>query len=222
MPSRRHGARYRAMNKTSLIITMCALCACESGFENKPAATVQSQTAAVVAERPAEKEAGSRTVKLLAERSEIGFVGAKITGTHAGSFKSFSGEATAVGDVPKQLDFTVQVDSVESDDEKLTQHLKAPDFFDVAKYPTATFRSASIVEKAAGDATHEITGSLTLHGVTKTITFPAKVTTADDAITGQAEFTINRKDFGIQYPGKPDDLIKDDVLLKLKLVFPKG
>lgn len=209
------------MNKASLFVVMSALSACDSGFENKPAATVASQTAPVVAERPAEKDAAARTVKLISERSEIGFVGAKITGTHPGKFKSFSGEATVVGNAPKQLSFTVQTDSLESDSEKLTGHLKAPDFFDVEKFPTSTFQSTAIVEKAAGDSTHEITGNLTLHGVTKAITFPAKVTTADDGVTGKAEFTINRKDFGIVYPGKPDDLIKDDVLLKITLVFPK-
>ncbi len=114
----------------------------------------------------------------------------------------------------------MQTDSLESDSEKLTGHLESPDFFDVQKFPTSTFQSTSILEKSTGDATHEITGNLTLHGVTKVITFPAKVTKAPDAVTGTAEFTINRKDFGIVYPGKPDDLIKDDVLLKLKLVFP--
>lgn len=211
------------MNKTSSILLLLALSACDSGFENKPAATVQSQAAAVVAASAvagSANDAAARTVKLIVERSEIGFVGAKITGTHAGKFNSFTGEATVVGSTPKQLAFTVQTDSLESDSEKLTGHLESPDFFDVQKFPTSTFQSTSILEKSTGDATHEITGNLTLHGVTKVITFPAKVTKAPDAVTGTAEFTINRKDFGIVYPGKPDDLIKDDVLLKLKLVFP--
>lgn len=209
------------MKQTSLLVAMIALSACDSGFENKPAATVQSQAAPVVAERPVEKDAAARTVKVIADRSQIGFVGAKITGTHPGKFKSFTGEATVVGNKPTQLNFTVQMDSLESDSEKLTGHLKNADFFDVEKFPTSTFQSTSIVEKAAGDSTHEVTGNLTLHGVTKAITFPVKVTAADDGVTGKASFTINRKDFGIVYPGKPDDLIKDDVLLELTLVFPK-
>lgn len=206
-------------NTTFLLLALSS--ACDSGFENKPAATVQSQTAAVVADTPAKDDGATRTVALIAEKSKIGFVGAKITGKHTGKFPAVTGEAKVVGQTPKQVSFTVQMASLESDDEKLTGHLKTPDFFDVEKYPTSTFQSTSIVEKAAGDSTHEITGNLTLHGVTKTITFPAKVTTADDGVTGKAEFTINRKDFGIVYPGKPDDLIKDDVLLSIELVFPK-
>ena len=55
----------------------------------------------------------------------------------------------------------------------------------------------------------------------KTISFPATIKVAADAVTGTAEFVINRKDFGIIYPGKPDDLIRDDVLLKLSLKAPR-
>jgi polyisoprenoid-binding protein YceI len=209
----------RATASLSLLLAFTS--ACDSGFENKPAATVQAQTAAVVADTSPKIDGATRTLALVAEKSEIGFVGAKITGKHTGKFRSVSGEAKVVGNTPKQVSFTVPMASIESDDEKLTGHLKGPDFFDVEKYPTSTFQSTSIIEKRAGESTHEITGNLSLHGVTKTITFPAKVTTADDGVTGTAEFTINRKDFGVVYPGKPDDLIKDDVLLSIKLVFPK-
>lgn len=107
-----------------------------------------------------------------------------------------------------------------SDDEKLTGHLKSPDFFDVEKFPKASFTSSAIAEKAGdGGVTHEISGELDLHGVKKAITFPAKLKVESTAASGEAEFTINRKDFGIVYAGMPDDLIKDEVLLKLSLRF---
>ena len=57
--------------------------------------------------------------------------------------------------------------------------------------------------------------------VKKTISFPATITVGADAASGTAEFVINRKDFGIVYPGKQDDLIRDDVLLKLSLKAPR-
>ena len=98
-------------------------------------------------------------------------------------------------------------------------HLKSPDFFDVAKYPSAAFTATEFTPKASDNSSHEIAGELELHGVKKAIRFPAKLTIDSTTASGQAEFTINRKDFGIVYPGKPDDLIKDDVLLKLNLVF---
>ena len=85
------------------------------------------------------------------------------------------------------------------------------------KFPKATFTSTEI--KAGGDkgATHTVTGELDLHGVKKTISFPATLAVTADGATGTAEFSINRKDFGLVYPGKPDDLIRDDVGIKLSL-----
>jgi polyisoprenoid-binding protein YceI len=67
-----------------------------------------------------------------------------------------------------------------------------------------------------------VTGNLELHGVTKSITFPATIKMSADAVDVDAEFAINRKDFGIVYAGKPDDLIKDDVLIKLEIRAKKG
>jgi polyisoprenoid-binding protein YceI len=58
--------------------------------------------------------------------------------------------------------------------------------------------------------------------VTKSITFPAKIQVGDEAATVQAEFAINRKDFGINYPGKPNDLIRDNVVIKLDLKATPG
>jgi polyisoprenoid-binding protein YceI len=53
--------------------------------------------------------------------------------------------------------------------------------------------------------------------VTKTITFPAKITVDADKVSVESEFVINRKDFGVAYAGKPDDLIRDEVVLRLSL-----
>ena len=157
----------------------------------------------------------------IALKGSIGFVGSKVTGQHVGNFKEWSGtvalkDGKAAGG---KLEFTVQTGSVEVDTAnanaftpKLLEHLKSPDFFDVAKFPTAAFKSSSI--KADGDA-FKITGNLTLHGVTKQIEFPATVTVTGKNIEGKAEFTINRKDFGIAFAGKPDDLIREGVVLKI-------
>jgi len=95
--------------------------------------------------------------------------------------------------------------------------LKTPDFFDVAKFPEAKFESTAI--KAGGDkgATHTVTGNLTMHGVTKSITFPATIAVTPDTATVDATFAINRKDFGINYAGAADNLIRDDVVMKLAI-----
>jgi polyisoprenoid-binding protein YceI len=149
--------------------------------------------------------------------SKLEFVGAKLTGKHDGSLGKFSG--AIVGAEPEKSSVTVEIDmaSLVADDPKLTGHLKSPDFFDVEKYPKARFTSTSVRAGGEKAATHTVTGNLEMHGVTKSITFPATVRMAGEAASVDAEFAINRKDFEITYPGKPDDLIKDEVLIKLTI-----
>ncbi len=69
----------------------------------------------------------------------------------------------------------INAGSLYSDVGKLTQHLKSPDFFGVDTYPKASFVSSKIESAVDGSNTHKITGELTLHGVKKEITFPAKI-----------------------------------------------
>jgi len=113
----------------------------------------------------------------------------------------------------------VDTTSIEADDPKLTGHLKTADFLDVEKFPKATFKSSAIQKKPAGDATHEISGDLTLHGVTQAVTFPAKVSVTPAGVTGSGTIKIDRQKFGVRYPGLPDDLIKDEVSLEPTFVF---
>jgi polyisoprenoid-binding protein YceI len=107
------------------------------------------------------------------------------------------------------------MESTWSDNDDLTSHLKAPDFFDVEKFPQSTFDVTSL-EKAE-EGSWNISGNFTLHGVTKNITFPATVSQNGDTVKINADFDINRKDFGIVFPGKPDDLIRDEVVIRLRL-----
>ena len=58
-----------------------------------------------------------------------------------------------------------------------------------------------------------------MHGVTAPISFPATIDVTPDSVTGRAEIRVNRQKFGIAYPGMPDDLIKDEVVLKPVFVF---
>ncbi|HET8797112.1 MAG TPA: YceI family protein, partial [Thermoanaerobaculia bacterium] len=117
----------------------------------------------------------------------------------------------------------IDLTSIETDTPDLTTHLKTPDFFDVAKYPKATFTSTSLTTAPAGaanGATHELKGILDLHGVQKEVTIPVTATTTPEGVRTTSEFTINRHDWGISYKGMADDLIKDNVLIKLDLLFP--
>lgn len=198
-----------------------ALLGCNDPVGDKPRAEVSAPIAAAATAN----EAPGKTVTYVfaAGESKVEFVGAKVTGKHDGSFGAFRGTVQLVDDDPEKSSVNVEIDtaSIEADDPKLTGHLKSADFFDVEKYPKARFTSTSVRSGASNGGTHTITGNLEMHGVTKAISFPAKVSTSAEAVNVDAEFAINRKDFGIIYPGMPDDLIRDDVLVRLRIVSKK-
>ena len=122
-----------------------------------------------------------------------------------GSFKDFKGEVKS--DKPDfsdlSADFIIQVGSITTDDEKRDGHLKSPDFFDAAKYPTITFKSTSV--KKVSDKKLELEGDLTMHGVTKKVKWDVKYngTIKDPYGNNRAGFksttTINRKDYGVSW-----------------------
>lgn len=138
-------------------------------------------------------------VALSPENTKIQFVG-----THTGDkpdprnghFTAFSGSAQVEGGRLKGVRVEIDTASLTTDIEKLTNHLKSPDFFDVNQYPKASFQSTSIENADNGQAS--ITGDLTLHGVTKSITFPATVST-DGGLVLDSEFQIDRTEFGMDY-----------------------
>jgi polyisoprenoid-binding protein YceI len=209
---------------TRLLPLLCAFAlACESEIDNKTAAEVAP--AAPPAEAPpaaepppaepaapaAPAEAPAGAWKMDAA-STIEWVGAKVTKDHPGGFKVLNGHATVADGKLSAATVTIDLNSLFSDNEKLTVHLKDADFFDVAKFPSSTFTITSV---DAGT----VKGTLDLHGVQKEISFPATVEVTEAGARIQAEFTLNRKDFGIAYAGKPDDLIRDEVLVKGALMF---
>ncbi len=210
-----------------------SLAACEDPAKDKPKATVEAPkteakapSSSAIAAAPAPAVAAPAKMEPLdvdAAGSTIGFIGSKVTGKHEGKFEKISGKITladgkAEGGV---VAFEVETGSVKTDAGDLDKHLAKSDFFDVEKFPKATFVSTAI--KAGGEkgATHMVTGDLDLRGVKKSITFPVTITVTPEAATGVAEFSINRKDFGIVIEGKKDDLIRDDVLMKITLKAPR-
>jgi polyisoprenoid-binding protein YceI len=102
------------------------------------------------------------------------------------------------------VEAVIDVSTINTREPKRDEHLKSKDFFDVAKYPTITFKSTSV--KQAGDGKLEVAGNLTMHGVTKPVTLavegPAKE--AKDPYgnikSGATATTkLNRKDFGLSW-----------------------
>jgi polyisoprenoid-binding protein YceI len=186
---------------------------------NDPASNVNKAVTGEAQRAASPQTAGGQKYAITPQTSKIAFVGSKVTGSHNGSFEKFNGEIHyANNDVAQShVQITIDASSVKADDPKLTEHLKTPDFFDVAKYPEAKFESTTIKAGGENGATHTVTGNLTLHNVTKSITFPAKITVTPDSASVDADFSINRKDFGINYAGAADNLIRDQVVMKLTI-----
>ena len=92
--------------------------------------------------------------------------------------------------------------------EQLTSHLRSADFFEVETYPTSVFESTGITPH--GDH-WMVEGDLELHGVTGTVSFPASIEIEGEQLHAMAEFSLNRIDFGITYPGRPSDPIAIEI-----------
>ena len=120
--------------------------------------------------------------------------------------------------------FEVKTENVDTDNEKRDAHLKSPDFFDAKQFPTITFKSKSV--KADGDK-FQVTGDLTLHGVTKEIVVP--ITKTGEKDTGRAGYrtgweanvSIKRSDFGMTY-GLEQGSIGDQVDLVISFEAVKS
>ncbi|MBK6314031.1 MAG: YceI family protein [Blastocatellia bacterium] len=192
---------------------------CADPAADKPKATVGAPSNAAPTS-PAPTSSGGRVIALTHLNTSVEFTGSKVTGSHEGYFKKLSGSVQLDPASVEKSSVNVEIDttSVTTDADGLTEHLKSADFFDVVKFPKAAFSSTKITAKPGEKgSTHEVTGDFEIHGVKKSITFPASIVRSGDAVAMQAEFSINRKDFGIVYAGKADDLIRDNVVLKLTL-----
>lgn len=155
-------------------------------------------------------------IKLTGENTKITFVGTKPGGKHEGGFKTLTGTASISGETISKVEVEIETDSLFSDDAKLTQHLKAPDFFNVKANPKAMFVSTKVEKTDKGTT---ITGDLTLNGKTKSISFPATIAARDKASTLKidSEFKINKNDFGMTYGGgKIDDMVAIKVSVDAK------
>jgi polyisoprenoid-binding protein YceI len=119
-----------------------------------------------------------------------------------GGFAKFMGKAEV--DVAtrslKSLDVDIDTTSLFTEFDMLTNHLKSPDFFEVRRFPTAHFEATKIESSSAG--TSQITGKLTLHGVTRQISFPATVEIGDAGLKLRTELTLDRSEFGMNYDPK--------------------
>ncbi len=181
--------------------------------------------------------------KVQNDQSMIAWEGYKPTGQHNGTLSISAGELMVKEGQLTGGKFSFDMNSITvldlTDPEwngKLTGHLKSADFFEVEAHPKATFEITGIQAidnpvidpaKEKGDIipTHAITGNLTMKGITKSITFNARVDKTDNMVTAESNmFFIDRTEWNIQYKSKKisakfkDDFINDEMGIKLKVV----
>lgn len=155
-------------------------------------------------------------LKLIEDKSKISFLGKKPDGEHKGGFKKFMVDALADHEdmTKSSIKIEIETDSLWSDDEKLTGHLKNADFFDVKKYPKATFESVKI-EKVS-DTEAKIHGKMTMLNKTEELVVPVKVDANEERIQLNAQFKLDRTKWGMNY-GKGK--INDEVEMTIELAF---
>jgi len=149
-----------------------------------------------------------------------------------GSFSGLSGVLTehASDSTLSSIEASVLVATVSTGDAQRDGHLKSADFFDAEKYPTLNFKSTKVVRKAEGE--YNVTGDLTIHGVTKPVTFavdgpsaPGKDPWGNTRIGLSATAKINRKDFGLVWNAALETggfLVGDEISVTLDVQFIKA
>ena len=105
--------------------------------------------------------------------------------------------------------------SLWADRERLAAHLRSDDFFDVENFPTAVFSSTGFTP--SGEGKFLVTGNLNLHGVERELSFAVTVNLVNGLLHAESEFSLNRQHWNISYPGMPDDLIRDEVVIRFKI-----
>jgi len=189
-------------------------------------------TAAMLAVTAAATHAQVKEFKIDPAHSEADFsIKHMAVSTVHGSFHAVSGTLLfdAANLAKSSVTATIDVNSVDTGVAARDGHLKSPDFFDTAQFPTMTFKSTSVSKVSGGYA---ITGDLTMHGVTKAVVLnleaPGKeeVDAKGKAHRGfTATTTLNRRDFGLKWGGalpSGDAMLGDDIKVELDIDAVQG
>jgi polyisoprenoid-binding protein YceI len=200
-----------------ILLFVCGIIACEQAPKADKAKITDAQTV----------KAGTGNAYLPDTASSIvAWIGTKPTGKHHGTLKLAGGAIYVKDSTITGGQFIINMNSLQDLDlagdtamqRKLQTELKGEMFFDVKKYPAATFEITSVAPflPAIGDeltlknATHTIKGNLTLKSVTKNISFPARITFSSHALSAVANFNIDRTQWGITY--RADKSLQDKLI----------
>ncbi len=174
----------------------------------------------------------TETYKVDTEKSSIEWIGRKVTGQHNGTIKVAGGELVVNGTAVKGGFVTIDMNSIAVSDlkgemnGKLVGHLKSDEFFGTEKNPVSKF----VIKKVTpgGNDRVNVTGDLTIKGITKSLTFPASVKKDGNVVVAVAKgVKVNRAQYDVRYGSKTffadiaDKAIDDDFELAFNLVAKK-
>lgn len=181
-----------------------------------------------------DKNKGNDTVYTVdSQSSKLVWTGKKVTGEHTGNISLSNGSLVTANNKLKSGTFEIDLTSLTVTDltdkdynAKLVGHLKADDFFSVEKFPKAKFVTTSVVPK--GGENYEISGKLTIKGITNEVKFPATVKVEKNKTTAQAKILVDRTKYDIKFRSKNffenlgDKAIDNDFELAVNLVAQTG
>ena len=214
----------------SLSLGAFVACNLKSKSQQQPAPEVETDVDVVVVE---EVEQVAEQWYAVASESEIMWRGFKPGGEHEGTVLLEKGSLLFMGDNASGF-FEVNMKTIHVTDlegnmkEKLENHLDSPDFFDIEKYPTATFEITGMEMSDNADYPVRLHGNLAIKDSVQSIHFLMKYALVNDTLVAESDrFKIDRTDFGVDYMSKniikelKDKFIHDDISLRMKLKFVK-
>jgi polyisoprenoid-binding protein YceI len=212
-------------NLMYLVFAVAMIVACDKK-ENKGEGSTDSTATGV------DSSAVTSTLKIDTTKSDVKWLGKKVTGEHKGTVKVKGGELQITGDSLTGGTVEVNMTSIAVTDltdktmnDKLVGHLKSDDFFGVAKNPTATLVIKNVQPGADGKLV--VSGDLTIKGITKPVNFPADINVSNDKVTAKGTAVINRTDFDVRYGSKKffedigDKMIYDEFELEFDVTAVK-
>lgn len=168
--------------------------------------------------------AAPSTSPVSTKASSIVWNAKKVTGEHTGTIGISAGKLVVNKNQITGGNFTIDMKSIVCKDitdpeynKKFVSHITSGDFFEIQKFPTAQF----VITKVAGN---QVSGNLTIKGITKAISFPAQISQNNGKMIAKANITIDRTDYNIKYGSKKffesigDKAIFDDFTLAVTLV----
>jgi polyisoprenoid-binding protein YceI len=195
----------------NLFIVAALLASCNNTESGDTAATTDKQTEM--------NGANGTTYTINTTDSKVGWEGSGVGHGHKGNLSLNSGTVSVADGNISGGSFEINIGSLSPTDvtgkeaTDLTGHLLSPDFFDATKFPTAKFVVTNCTPSKDSNATHMISGNLTLKDSTKNVSFPAKVSVTDSNLTATANFNIDRSLWGMSYG--------NDKSLKDKFISPQ-